>query len=68
MREAPDRRALMIAQTSAWLSWALAQGEELPRIPRRAVGQGGFDDLLQWPGARAAVRHWWMTTLERIGG
>lgn len=62
----PDaRRRRMIAETSAWLTWALNNDVDgaLPRIPRRRVDLGGFADLLNNPGARAAVNHWWMRTL-----
>ncbi|QNN21960.1 hypothetical protein HED60_06640 [Planctomycetales bacterium ZRK34] len=66
----PDaRRRRMIAETSAWLTWALDNDLEgpgnakLPRIPRRRVDMGGFGNMLNHPGARAAVYHWWMKTL-----
>jgi len=57
----------MIDETGAWLTWALNNGYDLPRIPRRRVDFGGFERLLQNPGAKAAVNYWWMRTLERIG-
>ncbi len=56
----------MIAETSAWLTWAMSSGQALPRIPRRRVGLGGFRDILQRPGARAAVYHWWSRTLSFV--
>ncbi len=56
----------MIDETSAWLTWALDSGFELPRIPRRPVAGGGFGELLKRPGARAAVEHWWYRTLDVV--
>jgi hypothetical protein len=59
----------MIAETSAWLTWALDHDLDAsattgwPRIPRRRVDLGGFGNLIHHPGARAAVHHWWMKTL-----
>lgn len=60
----------MIAETSAFLTWALArqrEGQAFPRIPRRRVDQGGFTSLLRQPGARAAVAHWWSRVLGEAG-
>jgi hypothetical protein len=56
----------MIAETSAFLTWALQTRAELPRIPRRRVDEGGFTQLLAMPGARRRIGHWWDCTLERI--
>lgn len=61
-----DLRRQMIAEHSAFLSWALRQGR-LPRIPRRRVSYGGFGSLMKRPGARAAVAHWWRRALEQLG-
>lgn len=62
-----DARRKAIAETSAFLTWALAKERHLPRIPRRPVAQGGFTQLLNRPGARTVVRHWWGLTLQRLG-
>jgi hypothetical protein len=70
MRNVPDRREAMIAQTSAWLTWALENDVEVPRIPRRRVDEGGFGELLRLPQARAAVSWWWYRTfayLDQLG-
>lgn len=56
----------MIAETSAFLTWALRTGVEVPRIPRRRVDEGGFKQLLALPGARERIGHWWDCTLDRI--
>ncbi len=48
-------RVQMIRETSVFLTWALAGRGSLPRIPRRAVCEGGFARLMRQPGARAAV-------------
>jgi hypothetical protein len=55
----------MIAETNAFLSWALADGRTLPRIPRRRVDAGGFSELMRRPLARAAVAHWWRRVLKQ---
>lgn len=60
-----DRRR-MIAETNAFLNWALGNGKNLPRIPRRRVDQGGFTELMRRPLARIAAAHWWRRALERI--
>ena len=59
-----DARKKAIAETSAFLTWALAKERNLPRIPRRSVAEGGFSKLLDRPVARVVVRHWWGRTLE----
>jgi hypothetical protein len=62
-----DARRVMIEETSAFLTWALQHGQDLPRIPRRRVDEGGFSLLMQQPGARAAVARWWQRVLGQIG-
>ncbi|MFA9476810.1 hypothetical protein ACERK3_00755 [Phycisphaerales bacterium AB-hyl4] len=61
-----ETRERMIAETEAFLSWALAdRSQPLPRIPRRRVADGGYTELLRRPGARAAVLHWWRRVLNQ---
>jgi hypothetical protein len=60
-----DRRR-MIEETGEFLTWALREGRELPRIPRRRVDRGGFSELLRRPLARVIVAHWWRRVLEPI--
>lgn len=55
----PDRSQEMIDETSQFLTWALCQNVQFPRIPIRRADKGGFCELLRVPGARAAVYHWW---------
>ena len=62
-----DARRKAIAETSAFLSWALAKERNLPKIPRRSVAQGGFDKLLDRPVAKAVVKHWWGAALSKLG-
>ena len=62
------QRVRMIRETSLFLTWALAGGAGLPRIPRRAVSQGGFARLMRQPGARAAIDRWWQRTLALVNG
>ena len=61
-----DRRERMIAETSAFLTWALANNVDLPRIPRRRVSIGGFSVFADVPGARAAMSHWWGRALDMV--
>ena len=60
-----DRRQ-MIAETNAFLDWALGEGQCLPRIPRRRVDQGGFAEVMRRPLARIVTTHWWRRALERV--
>lgn len=55
----------MIAETEAFLNWALWR-EDVPRIPRRRMDEGGFTRLMRQPGARALAGRWWRTTLEKL--
>ena len=59
-------RVQMIRETSAFLTWAFAGGVGLPRIPRRAVSEGGFARFMRQPGARAAIDRWWDRTLSLV--
>ena len=61
----PQRRR-MIATHSRFLTWALEQDRELPRIPTRRVDQGGFTQLMSRPAARVMASHWWHRTLDRV--
>ena len=62
-----SERERMIAETSSFLTWAMARGRQVPRIPRRRMDAGGFSELLKRPGARAAVEHWWHRVLDEVG-
>ena len=59
-----DRRRQMIRQTSAFLTWALAEDRGLPRISTRRVDHGGFAHLMQQSSARVRVEQWWAEVLE----
>ena len=59
-----DLRLKMIADTEAFINWALANSDKMPRIPRRRVSEGGFTAILRNPGARAMVGRFWSKTLE----
>ncbi|MFN3166354.1 MAG: hypothetical protein ACE37H_04735 [Phycisphaeraceae bacterium] len=61
-----DARRRAIAETSAFLSWALASDQPMPRIPRRRVDRGGFAQMLKSPLAGKLVMHWWASALDRI--
>ena len=53
----------MIAETGAFITWALNHPDQVPRLPRRRVEDGGFKAILSRPGARAAVAAFWKRTL-----
>ena len=59
-----DLRGQMISDTNKFLSWALHNPDQVPRIPRRRVDEGGFSTLLQHPGAKALVQRWWNRVFE----
>lgn len=61
-----DAGAKAVAETSAFLSWALSKDRPLPRIPRRRVDQGGFGEMMRGPHARKIVVHWWSQAIERL--
>ncbi len=61
-----DARRKMIDETSAFLTWALAEERNLPSIPRRRVDDGGFTEILLRPGGRALVTKWWSRILETL--
>ncbi len=66
LRDLRFDRDQMIAETNAFLNWALAEGYGLPRIPRRRVDEGGFTELMRRPLARVITTHWWRRALERV--
>lgn len=61
-----DAGAQAVAETSAFLSWALSADRQLPAIPRRRVDQGGFSSMMRRPMAGKVVAHWWSQALERL--
>lgn len=56
----------MIAETSAFLTWALSSDVQLPRIPRRRVEEGGFGRFMRLPEARAAMNLWWLRAMDVV--
>lgn len=48
----------------AWLTMALSKPAMVPRIPIRAVKNGGFDRLRARPGGRSVAEAWWGEALE----
>lgn len=56
-------RKRMIAETGAFISWALQHPDQVPRLPRRRLSDGGFKAILSRPGAKAAVVAFWKRTL-----
>lgn len=61
-----DARQRAIAETSAFLSWALRTNQPLPRIPRRRVDRGGFAQMLKRPLGSKIIQYWWNQALDRI--
>ncbi|MEM6334859.1 MAG: hypothetical protein AAF823_16125 [Planctomycetota bacterium] len=56
----------MIADTSAFLTWALPRAHRLPRVPVRPVRDGGFSALNAIPGATERVARWWAVSLDTL--
>lgn len=56
-------RVEMVLQTSTFLSWALKEDRDLPRIPRLRSDEGGFDRLMSQPGGRRVATMWWSQAL-----
>jgi len=51
---------------SQWLTRALEQGLDRPRIPVRRVDEGGFDPLISRPGGKERAEAWWKAALDRV--
>lgn len=66
-RRVADLRLRMIDETSQFLTWALADGRDPPRIPTRPVEHGGFEAMMRRPGAREAAGRLWLRALDRLG-
>ena len=61
-----DARRRAIAETNAFLTWAMQSEEPMPRIPRRRVDRGGFAHLLSRPNASGIIACWWAKALDKI--
>lgn len=61
-----DARRQAIAETNAFLSWALSTDQQMPRIPRRRVDRGGFGEMMKKPFAANIITYWWAQALDRI--
>ncbi|MEM6258875.1 MAG: hypothetical protein AAGI37_11235 [Planctomycetota bacterium] len=61
-----NARRRAIAETNAFLNWAMQNEEPMPRIPRRRVDRGGFSQLLSRPNAGAIIACCWSKALERV--
>lgn len=64
--EIRDLRRDMIQDTNRFLTWALQQERDLPRIPVRRVERGGFDRLMSVPGAAKMASRWWGRALNML--
>jgi hypothetical protein len=51
---------------SQWLTKALEQGLDRPRIPVKRVDEGGFDALLARPCGPERAESWWRAALDRV--
>lgn len=65
-QELVEAGELARAVHSRWLSEAFASNKPYPRIPVRAVNQGGFNVLLSKPNGRALADRWWQLTFNKI--
>lgn len=61
-----NARRRAIAETNAFLSWAMKSDEPMPRIPRRRVDRGGFAQLLSRPNASGIIASWWGKALDKV--
>jgi hypothetical protein len=61
-----NARRRAIAETNAFLTWAMQNDEPMPRIPRRRVDRGGFSELLNRPNASGLIAYWWAKTLDKL--
>lgn len=62
----PDPGERMVQYHGQWLSRALRRGGDFPRIPVRAVRDGGYSSLLSTAGGRARAERWWAAALEQV--
>jgi hypothetical protein len=62
--ELPLRGAIMRAIHERWLTKALRSEKALPRIPTRAVREGGFSILMSQSAGRKWAEDWWAMTLD----
>ena len=51
---------------SAWLTRALAEDRQYPRIPCRRAEEGGFGPLLDKPNGKDLAERWWSLALSRV--
>ena len=61
-----DLRQEMIDDMGDFLSHALNGEQEVPRIPIKMAGEGGFGKLMKMPGARQLATNWWAKAVERL--
>ncbi len=62
-----DHRRRMIAETSAFIEWGLANPDKVRWIPTKRVGEGGFSREMQvafWGGLLGAAR---LASRELVG-
>lgn len=48
MLELGEHRRRIIAETSAFITWGLANPDKVRRIPRKRIGTGGFSRRMQY--------------------
>ncbi len=51
---------------SRWLSDALVSKKPYPRIPIKAVDEGGFAPLMSRPNGQARADLWWQRAFDKI--
>lgn len=61
-----DRRQEMIDETSAFITWALANPEKVPRLPVRSVNSGGFDGITRSASANKLIAGFWNRAISVI--
>ena len=64
----PAERGAVFRRThERFLTRALSEPGEFPRIPVRRVADGGFDTLRRRPRGLTRAEQWWSAALARVG-
>ncbi|HED53524.1 MAG TPA: hypothetical protein ENJ00_04915 [Phycisphaerales bacterium] len=65
-RRFADRARLARRTHELWLDRALRTGRPHPRIPKREVRLGGFDELMKTAGGRMWADAWWKSAFDSV--
>lgn len=62
----PSRGEIARRVHSEWLTWALRAEDRMPRIPRQAVRDGGYEAMLRTDRGRRVCERWWRRALAAV--